>query len=284
LISRLWPAGRALFTTYGPRGGPLPLVVRRRDVRLRALDPGLAGLSILHVSDLHFRGPEPWKQEALGCLESLDPDLVVITGDFIDGREGVGPVADVCRRLRGRLGTYAVLGNHDYQSYGVLHFLRDVRAKTMRGERRTYTAELVQALEDAGVTVLGNASRRLKANGTPIWVIGVDDIYSGHMDFAAAFGDVEGAGLRLLLAHSPDALEGDHPDGLDLVLAGHTHGGQICLPGGGAITTRTRMRLPRGAGVMVLTGTVLHVSAGVGATGVPVRLFCPPEVSLLTLC
>ncbi len=284
MTSRLGPARRAAFIYYGLRGGPLPLVVRRRELRLRALDPGLAGLSILHVSDLHFRGPEPWKQQALGRLESLDPDLVVFTGDFIDGREGIAAAAEVCRRLRGRLGTYAVLGNHDYHSYGIIHFLRDVRAKTMRGNRRTYTPELVSALEEAGVTVLGNASRRLKANSAPFWVIGVDDVYSGQMDFAAAMGDVEGAGLRLLLAHSPDALEGDHPDGLDLVLAGHTHGGQICLPGGGAITTRTRLRLPRGAGVMALKGTVLHVSAGVGATGLPLRLFCPPEASLLTLC
>lgn len=258
-------------------------MVRRRELRLRALDPALAGLSILHLSDLHFRGPEPRKQQALGGLESLEADLVVFTGDFIDSRDGIAPAAEVCRRLRGRLGTYAVLGNHDYQSYGIFHFLGDIRGKTMHGKRRTDTGELVQALEDAGVTVLCNDSRRLKANGAPFWVIGVDDTYSGRMDFAAALGDVEGAGLRLLLAHSPDALEGHHPDGLDLVLAGHTHGGQICLPGVGPITTRTRLRLPQGAGVMTLNGTLLHVSAGVGATGLPLRLFCPPEASLLTL-
>lgn len=283
MIPRFGLARGTAVTYYGRRGGPLSLVLRRQEVHLRALDPALAGLSILHLSDLHFRGPEPWKQHALDQLQPLAADLVVFTGDFIDGREGIAVAADVCRRLRGRLGTYAVLGNHDYQSYRLWQLLRGLAPQALRGTRRTDTGELIAALGDANVTVLCNASRRLRANGAPFWVIGVDDTYSGRMDFAAALGDVEGPGLRLLLAHSPDAMEGDHPHGLDLVLAGHTHGGQIRLPGLGAMTTGTRLRLPRAAGVMALNGTVLHVSAGVGASLVPLRLFCPPEVSLLTL-
>ena len=201
---------------------------------------------------------------AVEVLGGLGPDLVLLGGDFVSGRaRWARPLIDALAALRPPLGTFAVLGNHDLWSD---------------------FDELEVMLLTAGIELLTNRAARLPAPWDAITLAGVDDDESGLPDPAALAG---ADGWRVLLLHSPAGLAGLGGARFDLALAGHTHAGQICLPGGIPIV------LPAGEGLRRLAygrfgpevtgnGTLL-VSRGVGYSGLPLRLFAPPEVVLLEL-
>jgi uncharacterized protein len=241
------------------------------EVAVASLPAALDGLSVLHVSDLHAGTPSLNMRafrKAVDYGVECDPDLVALTGDIVSHPRAIGPVVRELERLRPPLGIVAVLGNHD------------VGASNDPFSR----GAIVDDWGDAPVTLLRGETHTIEARGARIEVGGLDAeewLASRTPPSGELFRD--GADLRLLLAHFPEAAERLAPDSADLVLCGHLHGGQICLP-----TPWGKLRLAHGVhrfreGIYRDGATTVVVTRGLGTTLVPFRVAARPEVRLLRL-
>src|SRR5918993_487250 len=242
---------------------PYQLAVERRAVALRRLPRELDGFRVVHLSDIHhspFTGRQQ-VERAIEVANSLQPDIVALTGDYVSHeREYVQPCADMLGRLRARRGVYAVLGNHD----------------------NWVDAELVTDLFTlAGIRVLNNEGMRFEDRGASFWLAGVQDTMVGLEDLPLALAGSSGAEMKLLLAHNPVILRRAARSGVDLVLSGHTHGGQVTWRSERSASGRVRRRILRGLGRR--GETQIYVTRGLGTVVLPVRYGCLPEVSVLTL-
>ena len=245
------------------------LVLSDATVQLPGLRPGLAGIKVLLLTDVHA-GPflrPPAVAEAVEKLAALTPDLVLHGGDLATSRlDEIDPVLQALAPLRGSLGTYAVLGNHD-------HYVEDAAA-------------LRRKIEAAGIEVLHTQAVVLERAGARLVLAGVDDLIMGTPDLDAALAS---AGPRasdtpvVLLSHNPDVFFDAAARGIPLVLSGHTHGGQVRFPGLPVLVRQSRYRLDEGRYVSSSRRAEIVVSRGFGTTGVPLRLCCPPEAVLLQL-
>ncbi|MGH3515802.1 MAG: metallophosphoesterase [Pseudonocardiaceae bacterium] len=265
--------------------------VRRWTLRqstLPVLPDGAAQLRILHISDLHMTPNQRSKQRWLASLVDLQPDLVVNTGDNLAHPQAVPAVLRALQPLLTLPGVY-VFGNNDY--YGPkpknpAHYLMRT-GKKIRGAPLPWT-DLRAAFSEHGWLDLSNTRRELTVAGRRVALAGVDDPHLRRDRYQRITGSADpSADLRLGLTHSPEprVLDAFAADGYDLVLAGHTHGGQLRLPGYGAIVTNCGLDRSRARGASRWGAhTWLHVSAGLGTSPyAPVRFACPPEASLLTL-
>ncbi|NDD30459.1 MAG: metallophosphoesterase [Proteobacteria bacterium] len=237
----------------------------RHDVPVAGLPAALDGLRVVHLSDLHWDDhTSPARMHAIfNQVNALRPDLVVLTGDLITHyRRHIAPCAAAIGRLRGRLGVHAVLGNHDHWASG---------------------RQMADALRSVGVNVMMN-EHVLVEDG--LWLVGVDDPHLRRADLdRALFGIPESDGLpRLLLAHSPDIME-DAEGRVDLVLTGHTHGGQVRFPVVGPLLHATRHAVGREhvVGFRRRGHTLCFTNRGLGTVLIPIRFNCRPEVALITL-
>ena len=222
---------------------------------------GLAGVSILHVSDIHARRADDFPSRALRSLAPVACDLLCVTGDIAENRPALAETARALGRIRPRLGAFACLGNHDL----------------LLGP-----GQVAKVLAASGVRLLVNESVQVRIGDRRLNLIGTDDPHRARHDIASAYaGSDQGLGA-LLLTHSPDGVfdVGDYR--CDLALSGHTHGGQLNIPML-PTPTNTRNRLPAADGVMVLGGRLCHVSIGLGWSGIPLRLRCRPRAHLLEL-
>jgi predicted MPP superfamily phosphohydrolase len=239
--------------------------VVKREVRIPDLDPRLDGMTVAHLSDLHIGGltPRSWGLAWSRAANRRDPDLAVVTGDLVtSGTDFHGEVADVLGELRARMGVFVSLGNHDYFGDG---------------------EALASRLRNGGVRVLRNEGVVLERDGAKIWLAAIDDTWTRRDDMEMAVrGRPEGA-TTILLAHDPRTFEAASETGAELVLSGHTHGGQIALPfASRAVSLATfvyRYRL----GFYRRGRSVLYVHPGLGTTGPPIRLGVAPEVTILVL-
>ncbi len=255
-------------------GEPNQIRVRRLSVPLPALPAALDGLTIGQLSDLH-RGPyvsEEHIRRAAEIVMSLQPDVIVLTGDFVSvSARYAASCMDALAPLRARHGLFAVLGNHDYWT----------------GE----VGIVQQAVERRGVDVLVNRSARLRRGGTDWWISGVDDVWSGRPDLDATLLRVPDEDFRILLCHEPDFADTASRAGIPLQLSGHTHGGQVIVPGVGPIVLPPYgEKYPIGLRRVQGSGTLVYTNVGVGLIAwelgpmaLAVRWNCPPEVTLLTL-
>ncbi|HJO08118.1 MAG TPA: metallophosphoesterase [Chloroflexota bacterium] len=241
-----------------------------------ASESALGGMTVLHLSDLHAKGPQTWSIGALRQLEGLDPDLVLVTGDMITQPPGLRPAARALARLQSRLGTFVTLGNHDHY-HGTL-------GQRLTGAigRFSHPEAVLRVFAEEGLNTLRNSSCRLETVSDALQLVGTDDPYFGIADLDLAYAKVDPTEPVLLLAHSPDAARLVGGRRCDLMLSGHTHGGQILAPGGIIRgMTNTALRLPATYGLMMLEGVPTHVSAGVGTANLPLRFNCPPRATLL---
>lgn len=260
--------------------------LRRFDVPVLA--PGSAPLTILHLSDIHMTAGQLSKQQWIRALDDLDPDLVITTGDNIAGHDAVKPTLSALGPLLDRPGAF-VFGSNDYWAPRPKNPLRYFWPSGRRiiGDPLPWR-DLRDAKIAAGWLDLTNQLGTLKVDARRIAFAGVDDPHMKRHKYDGIRGPADPtADLRIALTHAPEPAVVDHfaDDGYDLVLAGHTHGGQLRIPFYGALVTncgidRTRSRwLSRWS-----EGTWLHVSAGLGTSPyAPVRFACPPEATLLTL-
>lgn len=247
---------------------PPYLTLTLYDVTVPGLPAQLHGLRVLHVTDLHLRLDSRLASELPELVAGVPHDLALYTGDFVDDADGLPLLADTLRRLPRPEAAFAVLGNHDYGRHGRQHCGaqgRDVSA----------------VLAEAGIQVLSNSAH--SALGAGLFIAGVDDPSRHRDDLDHAMASVPEGACCLLLAHSPDIVLrlGQHRPGL--ILAGHTHGGQIRLPLAGPLITMSRLPRRQVMGLHEYQGVPTFVSRGIGYSGVNLRLWCPPEVALLTL-
>lgn len=246
-------------------------------------------LRILHLSDLHMMPGQRRKQEWVASLAGLDPDLVLVTGDNMASPDAVPGVLCALQPLLDHPGAF-VFGSNDYTGpvwkNPFTYFLPD-RDYT-EGVTLPYD-ELRDIFTGAGWADLSNARTTLKAGGRLVELVGVDDPHIERDDYASVAGPVSpSADLSIALSHSPEpaVLDQMAADGFSLLLAGHTHGGQVCVPGVGALVTNCGLHRSMAKGLHRWPGSDawLHVSAGLGThPTAPVRFACPPEASILTL-
>src|SRR5712692_6140813 len=207
---------------------PFMLAIERQQIYLRRLPKGLDGLRIVHLSDLHY-GPivNPRHLErAVKAANDLHPDLIALTGDYIShDRSYAAPCAQLVGRLRARYGVFAVLGNHDHW---------------------TDAALITDLFRAEGITVLVNQGMRFEQRGASFWLAGVDDTMVGLEDLPLALAGSRESEMKLLLAHNPIILRRAAREGVDLVLSGHTHGGQVAWRSEKTVSGRQRRRLLKG--------------------------------------
>lgn len=308
---------------------PLDIQLEHLTVRLPHAAPRLPvrGLRILHLSDTHFQG-RAWRERAKidrlrRLTANLEYDLLIHTGDFVHfdhGLENVGALLDALPPPR--LGSYGVLGNHDYTHYDMAaalprmwrtfqqietvrrasanrltrvwlkasywpRYVRYVRNMPLDGRRTGVNdpARLEEGLRQRGLELLHNRAVRLQRpqEGLDIYLAGVDDVTEGRPHLGESLRDVPAGAPVVLLSHNPDILVSPQIGRVDLVLSGHTHGGQIRLPIWGPAHTQTE-HLPRAevSGYFRRGRTHVYITRGVGE-GIPLRLGCSPQIALITV-
>ena len=239
------------------------LHVSRKTVFPRALPKAFDGYRILHLSDLHLDGIEGLGEAIAQAIAPLSCDLCAITGDFRSARHGeyrqvLPPLRRILSAVSARDGAFAVLGNHDTQA--------------MTGD-----------FEGLGLRLLINRTIPLPRAGQRIFLTGVDDPHDYCTEATTACLEQPGEGFKILLAHSPELYRPAAANGFALYLCGHSHGGQICLPGGWPLMTCLDSGKQFFRGLWNYRGMIGHTSPGCGTAKIPIRFNCRPEVTLLTL-
>jgi uncharacterized protein len=262
--------------------------LRRFDVPV--LEPDAEPLRILHLSDLHMMPDQRRKQAWVTALGGLDPDLVVVTGDNMADAESLPGVLRALDPLLSVPGAF-VFGSNDYRGprwkNPLLYLMPD--REYVQGDADLPAEDLRAALTDAGWADLNNARTVLKAGGRSIELVGVDDPHVNRDDYATVASPISpDADVHLGVTHTPASrvLNAMSSDGFELLLAGHTHGGQVCVPFYGALTTNCDLPHSMAKGLHRWPGSDswLHVSAGLGThPTAPIRFSCRPEASILTL-
>ncbi len=242
---------------------PYLLTIEHHPIYLPRLPHAFEGFRIVHLSDFHH-SPFTSKQQIERAVETanrLQPDIIALTGDYIShDRQFAAPCAELLGRLQARHGVFAVLGNHDHW---------------------TDAALITDLFRAEGITVLVNQGMRFVLRDEAIWLAGVDDTMVGLEDLPLALAGARESEMKLLLAHNPIILRRAARAGIDLVLSGHTHGGQVTLRSERGASGKPRRRLLRGLGRQ--GETQIYVTRGLGTVVLPIRYGCPPEVSLLEL-
>jgi predicted MPP superfamily phosphohydrolase len=265
------------------------LSIERVEVAIAQLPDSLIGLRLVQLSDFHFDGLRLSKkmlQEAISVSNAMEPDLVLLTGDYVtDDPKWVHELAKELKYLSARCGIFAILGNHDlWYSHS--------------------RAEITEALEAIGIQVLWNQVAHLFDAKLPL--VGLADSYSKEFDPATVLPDLDPGSPRIVLSHNPDTAEALRPYRVDLQLSGHTHGGQVVIPGLGPLPAycdrlyaQVQQKLTHWSplfkashyvvqrwewseGLHQIGSNQLYVNRGLG-TYLPGRLFCPPEVTVITL-
>jgi predicted MPP superfamily phosphohydrolase len=252
--------------------------------RLDILPGGTSELSVLHLSDLHMLHDDQRASRFIGSLPKAD--IAVITGDIVGEPEAVEFTVRTLRAARGRLSSLFVLGSNDLYAPRRLNWFRYFRpsVRHRRVTRRSgRSADLVRLLEEDGWTHLKNRKAEERSDGLRLEIVGLDDPHIHRADIrVAARTDPEAFGLAIV--HSPDPAPELAALGYDLVVAGHTHGGQVRLPVAGALVTNSSFPTRLASGLMRFGKSYIHVSPGLGTSKyAPFRFLCRPEATLLQL-
>jgi predicted MPP superfamily phosphohydrolase len=265
-VKTLAAAAAAAAAVYAGWIEPRRLVTVHRTLRLPRWPKALDGLRLGLLSDLHAGAPYAGLKQIARAVERLNeeaPDAILLLGDYVDahplwgGRIAPEAVARELACLQAPLGTYAVLGNHDWKQVG----------------DRMWTA-----LHNAGIEVLEN---RVVHTGD-IYIAGLADLRRRRPDLPGALAGVPAGAPVVLLAHDPDVFP-YVPDRVALTLSGHTHGGQVAIPGLRRLAIPSRYGERYARGHVVEDGRHVYITSGLGTSGLPVRLFAPPEVVVLEL-
>ncbi|KGK91552.1 phosphoesterase [Desulfosporosinus sp. HMP52] len=250
----------------------LSLKLQKWDLSYPTLPLALEGKTICQLSDLHLESLRISPEKIQQSVMSQKPDLLVITGDIISTRTDLDKLAPYLSGLTAPFGNYVVMGNNDYSHLS-----------------RTLLKRYLQEFETLGWIPLLNDAVFLKQ--LDLWVIGIDDPATAHDEVDLAYqkllsaqSTLTNSPFRLALAHSSDCLDDVAKHGADLLLTGHTHGGQIRLPGFGPLITNTYLGdLGFYEGYHVINGVPLYINTGIGESMIPLRFNVPPEIAFFTL-
>ncbi len=240
--------------------------ISRVEVNVANLPAEFDGLTIAQLTDIHhgiYTGLD-YIHRCVEIVNDLKPDVIALTGDFsYGGKRYVEPCAEVLRGLKARVGVYAVLGNHDYY---------------------VGAGRVTRALKEAGCNVMIDSLDRLELRGAKLWLAGTDDLYYGLTDPKRLLRDVPTDEARIVLAHNPDFIEEFAAKGVhvDLMISGHTHGGQIRFPLIGAAHVDSNYGQRYVIGLNRKDSMQVYTSRGIGAILLPTRIDCPPEIVQFT--
>jgi uncharacterized protein len=239
----------------------------RVEVRVKNLPGAFNGLNIAQLSDIHH-GPYTALDYIGRCVEivnALSPDVVALTGDFtFGGKRYIEPCVEALKSLKARAGVYAVLGNHDYY---------------------VGAGNVARALERRGFNLLIDAKDRIEMGGAKLWLIGVDDLLYGRTDLNRLMRGLPDDEPRIAFSHNPDFIEefAIKKKHIDLMISGHTHGGQIRFPIIGAPHISSEYGQRYAVGLKRKGAMQVYTTRGIGTILLPARLNCPPEIVLFTL-
>jgi len=235
------------------------ILVKHNDIGFKELPPSFDGFTILHISDMHADINEAAMRHLIELVDALRYDLCVLTGDYRGKTFGpFDATLDGIARVRAHLtgSVYGVLGNHD-------------------------TIQMVPGLEAMGIRMLLNECEAIVRGDQRIYLAGIDDAHYFRVDNIEKAGSpIPNGEFSILLSHTPEIYRQAAHAGFDLLLSGHTHGGQICLPGSIPITLDSILPRRMGAGAWRYHSMIGYTSVGAGSAIVPVRLNCPPEIAL----
>lgn len=256
---------------------------RLRRTTVAMLPEGHDPLRVLHLSDLHLTPARRKLQDWVRGLAELRPDLVIVTGDIISDQEGVPVAMDTLDPLFDVPGAF-VLGSNDYYAPTPINPFAYFAGPSDLDPSRSELpwGDLISGLETGGWAHLGNATSTIELSAGNVVLRGVDDPHIERDDYAQVAGPA--ADVEFGVAHAPylRVLDAMAADGVGLILAGHTHGGQVRLPGAGALVTNCDLDRGRARGLSRHGQSHLHVSAGLGTSPyAPIRFACPPEATLI---
>jgi predicted MPP superfamily phosphohydrolase len=237
----------------------------QRAIALPNLPSAFRGTRIALLADVHHGPfvPLAYIRHVVAMTNALEPDIVVLAGDYVHRHQRyIGPGIEELGKLRARIGRFAVRGNHD-----------NCRFQTVSQA----------ALADAGLPDLNNTGVWLRRNGERLRICGVGDLWTDRQDVVSALGDATERDAVLLLSHNPDYVETIRDRRVGLVLSGHTHGGQVVVPGFGAPIVPSRYGQKYLYGLVQGPCCRVFVTRGVGTISPPIRFLCRPEVALITL-
>lgn len=259
-----------------------------RDVAIPVLPREGSGIRVLHLSDLHLTPSQGKKIQWLRSLADTDPDYVIVTGDFWAHRHAMRPLMHALEPLLEKPGAF-VFGSNDYfapKAKNPARYLFSDDGRRIHGAELPW-ADLRDALTTAGWTDLTHSRCTVNLHGLTVELRGVDDAHLQRDDYSRIAGPVSpGVDISVGVSHAPylRVLDAMAADGCGLIVAGHTHGGQLRIPGIGALVTNCDLDRARARGLSRHRESYLHVSAGCGTNPfTPVRFACRPEASLLTL-
>jgi uncharacterized protein len=233
------------------------IIVNR--VEIDRLPKAFNGLNILHLSDLHLDALEGMGRHIGRICSTLNYDVALITGDFRFHTHGnyytvFKEIEELAKHLKCAYGCYGVLGNHDF-------------------------LEFVPKLEAYGIRMLLNESAVVQKDGAELWIVGLDDAhFYGVHDYGRGLSSVPPEAAKVLMVHSPETLEEAYLHDVDFVTCGHTHGGQLCLPGGIPLWLNANCARKYCGGRWEYRGMPGYTSRGTGSSGLPIRFNCPPEI------
>lgn len=259
----------------------------RREV-IPTLPPGQRDLRVLHISDLHMVPGQRRKREWVQSLCALSPDAVIATGDFLSHENGIPSAIEALTPLLELPGAF-VLGSNDYFSPKPINPVKYFAGPSaLEPTRKMLEWEpLAQGLAQFGWLDLTNTASEWKVDGRLIDIRGVDDPHIGRDNYARVAGPFHPhADLTVGVVHAPylRVIDAMAADGANVIFAGHTHGGQLRVPGYGALVTNCDLDPKRARGLSTHKNSYLHVSAGLGCSlYAPFRFACPPEATLITL-
>ncbi len=250
---------------------PFQLGVSRLEILCSQLPAGFDGLKIAQLSDLHVHHISRAYRTAIDVIGREHPDLVAITGDLVDRPEDTSACLSFLSQLRAaaRVPVVVVPGNWDHRAFPT---------------KQSIAAWHQRLQAETGIRVLANQNVVLRRRGDRMWLVGTDDPYFGHADLDASFKGISDTAFALVLTHAPEAFEelAQRP-AARLVLAGHTHGGQVRLPFIGALRVPSRYGTRFAHGLFKLGDTIFYVNAGMGMSHLPVRFLCRPELTFITV-
>lgn len=250
---------------------PNNIQIEKINIEMANLPESFNDAKIVHLTDFHSHGFNKREKMVLEMVDQLKPDFVFITGDFIDRTtQDINSVQKFWQELgnqyQGRI--FGVLGNHEYQN------------------KNTDSISLEESLEKSKIVILDNENQKIFQGDEYIYLIGVDDPDTGNDNLKKAVVAIEKDIPKILLAHSPDIVNDFgslKEEKIDLILAGHTHGGQIKIPFIRPFWTPTKNRGKYASGLFGIEDTYLYVNRGIGLSTLPIRFNCPPEITLIEL-
>ena len=247
---------------------PNNIQVEKINIAIENLPESFDGAKIVHLTDFHSKNFGEREKKVLEILEDINPDFIFITGDFIDYRtKDINSCQEFWRKLsnqhQGK--TFGVLGNHE-------HWIKSPDISAIK-----------KLLEEGGISILNNENRKIFQGNKYIYLLGVDDPDSKKDDLPKAMIGAEENIPKILLAHSPDIVDNLRGEKVDLILVGHTHGGQIRIPFVKPFWVPPKNRGKYASGLFEIGKTILYVNRGIGMAALPVRFNCPPEIAVIEL-